>query len=55
MTKEQREIKILKALVRAQNRMIRAYKIGNPKCPEWVFDAFATARLFYKVHNISEI
>ena len=55
MTNEQKEIKILKALVRAQNRMIRAYKIGNPQCPEWVFDAFAAATRFYKVHNISEI
>ena len=55
MTNEQKEIKILKALVRAQNRMIRAYKIGNPKCPEWVFDAFAAATRFYKVRNISEI
>ena len=54
-TQEQKEIKILKALVHAQDRMIRGYKIGTPTLPEWVFEAFNTARLFYKVHNISEI
>ncbi len=55
LTDEQKEIKILKALVRAQCKQIRRYQTPMPSSPEWVFDTFAEARLFYGVRNISEI
>ena len=55
MTKEQREIKILKAVVHAQDKMIQHYRVGMPCLPESVFYAFVAARSFYKVRNISEI
>lgn len=55
MTKQQKEIKILKALVHAQDKMIQNYRVGAPCLPESVFYAFAAARLFYKIHAMAEI
>lgn len=55
MNEEQKEIKILKALVKAQDNMIYHYRIGLPQLPEWVFTNLTKAKKFYKVNNISEI
>ncbi len=52
---EQSEIKILKALVKAQDKMILHYRIGKPRMPEWVFDAMNRAKKFYGVDNIGQI
>ena len=52
---DQREIKILKKLVKAQNKMILHYRIGKRTMPEWVFKAIATAKSFYGVDNIIDI
>lgn len=55
MTKEQREIRILKALVHAQDKMIQQYRLGGRCLPESVFYAFVAAKDFYKVQVVSEI
>lgn len=46
MNKEQ-EIKLLKNIVKAQARMIMAYKTGIPKLPEWVFTTMYKAEIIY--------
>lgn len=50
-----KEIKILKALVRAQARMNQAYRAGDLTVPESVFNAFSAAMRFYGVSGVSEI
>ncbi len=55
MNEEQKEIKILKALVKAQDKMLLCYRIGKPRMPEWVFNNLDKAKEFYKVRNISDI
>ncbi len=55
MTNEQKEIKILKALVRAQCKIIQNYRVGGVSVPESVFKAFGAAKDFYKVRVVSEI
>ena len=56
MTNEQKEIKILKALVRAQDRMLEAYSVENFNTGPWIpCPAVCAATRFYKVRNISEI
>ncbi len=55
MNDDQRQIKMLKRLVKAQDKMILHYRLGKPTMPEWVFNAFDKARGFYNVKNISDI
>ena len=55
MTKEQREIRILKAVVHAQDKMLQQYRLGERCLPEAIFYAFVAAKDLYKVRNISEI
>ena len=52
---DQREIKMLKKLVKAQNKMILNYRLGKSMLPEWVFKAFDEAKSFYKVNRIDDI
>jgi len=50
-----KEIKILKALVKAQNEMIFSYRIGRLITSEKVFKAIENAKKFYNVKSISDI
>jgi hypothetical protein len=44
MGKMLREIKLLKRVVLAQERMLNAYRCGKLKCAEWVHDTIAEAK-----------
>lgn len=55
MTDEQRELKCLKKLVKAQERMITGYRTGKANMPEWVFKAISDAKNMFQVSKISEI
>jgi len=55
MNDDQREIKVLKKLVKAQNKIILAYRLGRSELPEWVFSAIDDAKSFYEVNDISSI
>ena len=62
MEKENKQLKemkktiyVLKKLVKAQDNMILAYRVGRPKLPEWVFDSIDRAKKHFNVHNISDI
>ncbi len=55
LTQEQKEIKILKALVHAQCKMIQNYRVGMHCIPESAFKGFADAKRFYKIQVVSEI
>ena len=56
MTANEKEIKMLKKLVKAQNTMIMHYKLGKTyMLPEWVFKTFDDAKDFYKINSIQEI
>jgi len=55
MDKTDKEIKILKGVVKAQAKMILAYKIGPNHLPESVFKALDRATKFYKVDSVSDI
>jgi len=50
-----KEIKILKALVKAQDEMIFSYRIGRSSISEKSFKAIENARKFYSVKSISDI
>lgn len=52
---EQKEIKILKKLVKAQSRMITQQRTGQTCLPEWVFEAINKATKYYNVNNVSDI
>lgn len=52
---EQQQIKVLKKLAVAQNKMLLHSRIGKPTMPEWVFEAIDAAKNMYKVDNISDI
>lgn len=50
-----KEIKILKKLVKAQDRMIMGYRTGSNRIPEYVFNSMDKAKEFYNVQCVSEI
>jgi hypothetical protein len=55
MNDDQREIKVLKKLVKAQDKMILHYRLGKTTMPEWVFKAITDAKNMYEIDNISDI
>lgn len=55
MSDNKQEIKILKNLVKAQDKMLLHYRLGKPSLPEWVFAALDKAMDFYGVIDISKI
>jgi len=55
ITMSNKEIKILKALVKAQDKMILNYRLGRPTISEKVLIAIEKAKKFYGVKSISEI
>lgn len=50
-----RELRCLKKLVKAQNKMILHYRIGKTTMPEWVFKAIEDAKNMYEVDTIADI
>ena len=55
MGKNEKEIKLLKKLVKAQARIIYTYKLGGTQLPEWVFKAMDAAKEYYRVDMIEDI
>ncbi len=55
MIDNQREIKILKKLVKAQDKMILHYRLGKASLPDWVFNALDDAKKMYGVNSIGDI
>jgi hypothetical protein len=47
MTEEEKEIKLLKNIVKAQSRLLICYRIGSTKVPEWVFHTLDKATKKY--------
>ena len=52
---ESKEIRILKALAKAQDNMILSYRVGRPIISEKTFKAIEAAKKFYGVTSISDI
>jgi hypothetical protein len=42
-----KEIALLKKIIKAQATMIIAYRVGKPSLPNWVFDTLEKAKQIY--------
>jgi len=55
MNKDQEEIKLLKFIIKAQNKIILCYRMGDNAIPEWVWSALEKGRAFYNVTTTADI